>query len=241
MPVFRRENANTDRSHITQIHRPFSWINSRIFISIPASQDAPSPDDAQIGEVQQEWHVYRRRYNHFVSREGEMEQFGTTDAGLLAWDFPITNEKGEPIGSINRCVVRSRRDSQTRLTPSSHTATFLALLESCLRTRDATSVDSRASRTSDKRRCKLLIRKRRSPLPTPKTGTLQLSPLAQRLLHQRQVSPRTLRRRLPPTPRSQPPLPTLCPPIFHPSRMINEPSCWVRRPSSSCLTRERSH
>lgn len=82
-----------------------------------------------IGEAQQEWHLYRRRYNQFVrgayahapastpARSSEtavvespgdvpsaddMEQFGAVDAGLLAWDFVVQDEAGRKIASINR-------------------------------------------------------------------------------------------------------------------------------------------
>lgn len=31
-----------------------------------------------------------------------MVQFGKTDAGFLSWDFVVEDEKGKPVGSINR-------------------------------------------------------------------------------------------------------------------------------------------
>lgn len=43
---------------IFKIERPFSWINSRIFIS--------TADDQVIGEVQQRWHLLRRKYDLFI-------------------------------------------------------------------------------------------------------------------------------------------------------------------------------
>jgi hypothetical protein len=46
----------------------------------------------------------RRKYNHFVRREGEMDQFGATDSGLMAWDFEVNDVSGQTIGSINRYV-----------------------------------------------------------------------------------------------------------------------------------------
>lgn len=60
-------------------------------------------DDSQ--QAQQEWNIYRRKYNYFLKRDGEMDQFGSTDSGFLAWDFDIANEKEEIIGSINRSVL----------------------------------------------------------------------------------------------------------------------------------------
>lgn len=55
-----------------------------------------------IGEAAQEWHIYRRKMNFFVKRDGGMEQFGYTDAGFLAWDFPVKREDGQQVASINR-------------------------------------------------------------------------------------------------------------------------------------------
>ncbi|GAA5828470.1 hypothetical protein JCM11251_006263 [Rhodosporidiobolus azoricus] len=59
-----------------------------------------------IGEVQQEWHLYKRRYNLFVKRveegEQEFEQFARFDGNLLAWDFEAKDEQGRTIGSVNR-------------------------------------------------------------------------------------------------------------------------------------------
>ncbi|KAM0788156.1 hypothetical protein ACM66B_001318 [Microbotryomycetes sp. NB124-2] len=88
------------------IRRPFSWINSRIYACTPSERD-PNEPDSVLGEAQQEWHLYRRKYNQFVSRNDqgngpEMVQFGVVDEGFLAWDFTCRNEKGEPIASISR-------------------------------------------------------------------------------------------------------------------------------------------
>lgn len=85
------------------IRRPFSWINSRIYACTP-SEGNPTEPDKVIGEAQQEWHLWRRKYVQFVQREsdGEMVQFGSTDEGFLAWEFTVRNEQGEPIASISR-------------------------------------------------------------------------------------------------------------------------------------------
>lgn len=109
--------------YIIQIRRPFAWINSRIYVCTPLDSGAPTTsstsdstslipaepippaqvqEDKIIGETQQIWHLYKRQYEHFVSREGEMVQFGKTDAGFLSWDFVVEDEKGKPVGSINR-------------------------------------------------------------------------------------------------------------------------------------------
>lgn len=57
----RRMNAtimDANGNVIFKIVRPFSWINSRIFIY--------TVDDELIGEVQQRWHLLRRKYDLFV-------------------------------------------------------------------------------------------------------------------------------------------------------------------------------
>lgn len=133
---FRATVISPDGEVLLRVQRPFSWINSRIYISTPSgaastAQDAknemqrieqsgadptstalttrdpaaspPPPDTGEIiGETQQEWHWYRRRYNHFVRRGDEMVQFARTDSGFLAWDFFVRDESNQVIGSINR-------------------------------------------------------------------------------------------------------------------------------------------
>ncbi|GAA5866578.1 hypothetical protein JCM3774_004019 [Rhodotorula dairenensis] len=139
---FRATVISPDGEVLLRIQRPFSWINSRIYISTPSgsastAQDAKNemqrieqsghdPNDRHasttavaardpslaaelavdagevIGETQQEWHWYRRRYNHFVRRGDEMVQFARTDSGFLAWDFFVRDENDRVIGSINR-------------------------------------------------------------------------------------------------------------------------------------------
>ncbi|KPV76400.1 uncharacterized protein RHOBADRAFT_7793, partial [Rhodotorula graminis WP1] len=79
---------------LLRIRRPFSWINSRIYV---------------IGEAQQEWALMRRRYNLFLRRGGpdgdEFDQFGRIDSGFLAWDFTVRDEANAPIGKIDRNFV----------------------------------------------------------------------------------------------------------------------------------------
>ncbi|RIA82653.1 Scramblase-domain-containing protein [Glomus cerebriforme] len=75
---------------ILKIRRPFAWINSRIFIS--------TNNEQLIGEVHQQWHLWRRRYNLFINQK----QFARIDAGFLSWDFNIENEHGDVLGSVNR-------------------------------------------------------------------------------------------------------------------------------------------
>lgn len=100
--AFKATILDPEGQVILTVKRPFSWINSRIFVCAPSESGREEDDDVVIGEVQQEWHLYRRRYNHFVSRNDEMVQFASTDAGLLAWNFYVTDANGATVASVNR-------------------------------------------------------------------------------------------------------------------------------------------
>jgi hypothetical protein len=51
---------------MVQIRRPFALINSRMYVHAQESQLDGSHDSSMIvGEVQQEWHPWRRKYNVF--------------------------------------------------------------------------------------------------------------------------------------------------------------------------------
>ncbi|WVN86825.1 uncharacterized protein L203_101998 [Cryptococcus depauperatus CBS 7841] len=80
------------------IRRPFSFINSRI--SVHSSQDLESK---LVGETQQQWHPWRRRYNLFQSRNTEtLKQFAKIDGGFWTWDFWLKDRDDRLIASINR-------------------------------------------------------------------------------------------------------------------------------------------
>lgn len=179
---FKAVVISPDGQVLLRIHRPFAWINSRIYVSTPTSgsttaQDAKEEmqrleapgassssastalttrqpeqeyqDDGEIiGETQQEWHIYRRRYNHFIKRGDEMVQFAKTDAGFLAWDFSVRDEEGKVVGSINRCVNPLSLLSGRKLTPSCIAETSPASLASSSPTPAITRSVSRASLTS---------------------------------------------------------------------------------------------
>ncbi|ODO06850.1 hypothetical protein I350_04210 [Cryptococcus amylolentus CBS 6273] len=83
------------------IRRPFAFINSRIFVH---SSEAAAADSTLVGETQQSWHPWRRRYNLFQTREhGEtFRQFAKIDSGFLAWDFWLKDRGGRLVASINR-------------------------------------------------------------------------------------------------------------------------------------------
>lgn len=124
---FKASVLDLDGNEILKIHRPFAFINSRIMIS--------TPDDRLIGEVQQEWHLIRRRYNMFtieqpnsttmqkddqttaISTKRDLMglglnrvQFARIDGGFLALDFDMQDEEGTMVASVNRNFVGFARE-----------------------------------------------------------------------------------------------------------------------------------
>ncbi|KAG0197652.1 hypothetical protein BGX33_000437 [Mortierella sp. NVP41] len=124
---FKASVFDLEGHEVLKIHRPFAFINSRIMIS--------TPDDRLIGEVQQEWHLIRRKYNLFtieqpdpstiekdtsttaISKERSVDgrglnrvQFAHIDGGFLALDFDMQDEQGRPMASVNRNFVGFARE-----------------------------------------------------------------------------------------------------------------------------------
>ncbi|WVQ66057.1 uncharacterized protein L199_004235 [Kwoniella botswanensis] len=80
------------------IRRPFAFINSRIFVHAQEGSEG-----MLVGEAQQQWHPWRRRYNLFQRREEEtFKQFAKVDSGFLAWDFWLKDRDDRLVASINR-------------------------------------------------------------------------------------------------------------------------------------------
>ena len=91
-----------------------------------------------FAEVQQRWHLWRRRYDLFIRQtphrilstvdepqpEPEpdtFQQFAEIDGGILAWHFTLRDAQGLPIASVNRAfrgfgrevsILTIRRSSQ---------------------------------------------------------------------------------------------------------------------------------
>jgi uncharacterized protein YxjI len=124
---FKASVLDLEGNEVLKIHRPFAFINSRIMIS--------TPDDRLIGEVQQEWHLIRRRYNLFTIEQPDLEgmqkdskttalsterdlsgrglnrvQFAHIDGGFLALDFDMQDEEGQKLASVNRNFVGFARE-----------------------------------------------------------------------------------------------------------------------------------
>lgn len=92
---------------ILWVERPFAFINSRI--RVRANPDLGAVGEGKnplVGETQQQWHPWRRRYNLFENRVGQgedyMDQFARIDGGLFAWDFWLTDADGKLLATINR-------------------------------------------------------------------------------------------------------------------------------------------
>lgn len=97
----RKMNAtilNTEGDVLFKIVRPYSLINSRIFIY--------TADDTLVGEVQQRWNLVRRKYDLFVGTS----QFASIDTPFLGWDFNLTDEHGGALGNVSRNFVGFARE-----------------------------------------------------------------------------------------------------------------------------------
>ncbi|RLV91691.1 Altered inheritance rate of mitochondria protein 25 [Spathaspora sp. JA1] len=95
------------------IKRPFSFINSHIKALLPGYDDRDNLMYEVVGESVQSWHLWRRRYNLFKlqdEEQNEYEQFGMVDAPFLSFDFPIRNEVGDVMASVDRNWVGLGRE-----------------------------------------------------------------------------------------------------------------------------------
>ncbi|EGG05122.1 uncharacterized protein MELLADRAFT_116882 [Melampsora larici-populina 98AG31] len=99
--AFQASILAVDGTELLRIRRPFSFINSRISIECPHRQKV-------IGEAQQEFHIWRRKYGLFttssdkIGEETAFEQFAKIDAGLLSWEFFAQDADGKLMGSVSR-------------------------------------------------------------------------------------------------------------------------------------------
>ncbi|ODV78693.1 phospholipid scramblase 1 [Suhomyces tanzawaensis NRRL Y-17324] len=98
------------------IKRPFSFINSHIKCYLPGYDEQNQIIHEQLGESIQSWHLWRRRYNLFKLEDeetGDYEQYGKIDAPFLSFDFPVKNQDGAVIGSVDRNWVGLGREMFT--------------------------------------------------------------------------------------------------------------------------------
>lgn len=95
------------------IKRPFSFINSHIKSLLPGYDQNGELMYEVIGELVQSWHLWRRKYNLFKLEDetaDEYNQFGAIDSPFLAFDFPVRNEGGDVIASVDRNWVGLGRE-----------------------------------------------------------------------------------------------------------------------------------
>ena len=95
------------------IKRPFSFINSHIKCLLPGFDPMGNLMYEVVGESVQSWHLWRRKYNLFKLGDEETDeyvQFGAIDSPFLAFDFPVRNEAGDVIASVDRNWVGLGRE-----------------------------------------------------------------------------------------------------------------------------------
>ncbi|CED84671.1 Phospholipid scramblase [Phaffia rhodozyma] len=97
---FRSVIMDVEGNPILWVRRPFQFINSKIYV-----HSHEGPDSPLVGEAQQAWHLWRRKYNLFLSRfrsgSQEFDQFAEIDEGLWAWSF-LVSDRSSVRGSIGR-------------------------------------------------------------------------------------------------------------------------------------------
>jgi len=99
------------------VKRPFAFINSKMY----AQRRTDETDQGALetfAEAQQRWHPWRRRYDLYMRKEGnvhsiseeaattsvgpEFVQFARVDAGLWAWNFVLEDSRRQEIASVTR-------------------------------------------------------------------------------------------------------------------------------------------
>jgi len=117
-----RNNSKTNPA--VQLRRPFSWINSRMFVQrLKDLSDRETAVDEPVldafAEVQQRWHIWRRRYDLFIRRGPRCiislvsdpqpepgpelyHQMARIDEPFLAWDFVLRGAQGKELASVSR-------------------------------------------------------------------------------------------------------------------------------------------
>lgn len=110
---FEIEVFNMYGDMLLNIKRPFSFINSHIKCNLPGYDSNGKLMLETLGESVQSWHLWRRRYNIFKLEDettDDYQQFGEIDSEFLAFAFPIRNENGDVIGSVDKNWVGIGRE-----------------------------------------------------------------------------------------------------------------------------------
>lgn len=110
---FELEVFNMYGDLVMTIKRPFSFINSHIKAYLPGYDENGNLMFEILGESVQSWHLWRRRYNLFKLEDettNDYEQYGEIDAPFLSFDFPVKNDNGDVIASVDRNWVGLGRE-----------------------------------------------------------------------------------------------------------------------------------
>ncbi|KAF8894479.1 Scramblase-domain-containing protein [Infundibulicybe gibba] len=120
---FRAVVMDLDGTPIMWGRPPFSWINSRMYAQRLLNNSQYTQDGEPVldtfGEVQQIWHLWRRRYDLFIREapgrivstvsEAQPEpepstfsQFAHVDSGFLAWHFLLHDSRGSEMAYVSR-------------------------------------------------------------------------------------------------------------------------------------------
>ncbi|KAF8301454.1 Scramblase-domain-containing protein [Clavulina sp. PMI_390] len=99
---FKSTILDTEGNVVLKVNRPFAWINSRTFVQRHVLDENAPEEDTVVGEVQQVWHPWRRKYNLFTGRQGDFSQFAAVDMPFLSWDFFLQDEANTNIASVVR-------------------------------------------------------------------------------------------------------------------------------------------
>ncbi|CDF34651.1 unnamed protein product [Chondrus crispus] len=65
---------------------------------VSSSVHVETPEGERIGEVNMNWHMWRRRYSLYVQKE----QFAEVNSGFLAVDFDMRDMDGKKMASVNK-------------------------------------------------------------------------------------------------------------------------------------------
>ncbi|CCJ29947.1 unnamed protein product [Pneumocystis jirovecii] len=129
---FKAHILDREGNEVLLIERPFSLVNSTIRIV-----DTMNNANHVVGEVRQQWHAWRRKYNLFLKRDDTFSQFAYIDEPLFSWDFSLMDQDGQLIGSVNRNFMGLLREMFT------DTGNYVLRMDSVSSQTNDTAVDSK--------------------------------------------------------------------------------------------------
>lgn len=113
-PITRIEQDYLKKSsnyqHEVQSTMPFGSSSN---VPIPQSISESQSDGILVGESIQNWHLWRRRYELFqrdFESDDSFSEYGQIDAPFLSFDFPVTDNNGKIMASVDRNWVGLGRE-----------------------------------------------------------------------------------------------------------------------------------